>query len=322
MFRLAEIHSGYTRKDEAVDGILKAGKDIRMSLIFETRDNLNRFESEVMELMSVFAGHKRPLIDVDDAAAQHEIVLRNGRTEMLAIAGVVRLCRVYRTHYEHDRTKNDPDNSAECEGYSDVVSLASTFGVTANINDPEVCAQMVEDPRSDYWLSVSPEAAHIKDKAKCTKQERDDPNNFIYMSRFLHCYFDGLNAKPPKFPTMKIRYVGHDRTLVPCPSIGNDPNSLGLRPRHRVIVHIIFWNANVRKYSMAYIRGGGREIDDLTYETDLYFLDGDKAATFLTWKEAQTERAWNALGQGIDAAEIAVTEGIGQGDEESVEGNG
>jgi hypothetical protein len=52
--------------------------------------------------------------------------------------------------YEHDNTGSDQDNSAECDGYSDVPSSLSAFGELVNIRDPEVCAQMIEDPRSEY----------------------------------------------------------------------------------------------------------------------------------------------------------------------------
>jgi hypothetical protein len=130
-----------------------------------------------------------------------------------------------------------------------------------NITDPEVCVQMIEDPQSNYWDSIMPEAAHIKDKAKCAKNSKNDPNNFFYMSRLLHFYFEGLHAKPSKFSAMKIQYVRHGVEMIPFPVIGSDPNPLELPPRQRVVVHIIFWNAYVRQYAMAFIRGGGVEID-------------------------------------------------------------
>jgi hypothetical protein len=136
------------------------------------------------------------------------------------------------------------------------------------------------------------------------------------MSRFLHCYFDGLNAKLAKFPSMKIQYVGHDEEKVPCPAVGYDPNPLGLPPRQRVVVRMIFWDVTVRKYAMAFIRGGGKEINEVIYEIDLYFLDANKAKTFLQWKEAQTEKAWIARRQGFTAATFAIVEGIGKNDPE------
>jgi hypothetical protein len=310
---------GYTRESIATDGIFKDGKNINVSLIFMARDNRDRFQSEVIELMSVVAGHKRPHIGIDEATVPHDIVLRSEGTERISVADSVKLNRVFKYQYTHDFTANDADNSAECDGYSDVASLKSAFGDCVSIADPEVRCQMVEDPRSDYWNSMAPEAAHIKDKAKCTiKKDKTDPNNFIYMSRFLHCYFDGLNAKPPKFPAMKIHYVAHDAVTVPCSTI-DTVSTLGLPPRHRVVVHLIFWDTNVRKYAMAFLRGGGRDIDALTYELDLYFLDAAKAAAFLNWKEEQTERAWTARRGGISAAEVAVAEHIGQGAQEEEE---
>lgn len=268
LFRLAEIYSGCVRENTPTDGITKNGKNIVISLIFKEERDLNRFQSEVIELISVFSGHKRPLIDADDSLHPHEVILTNQRTEPINIAEKF-LKRVFKHFYDYDLTGNDPDNSAECDGYSDVASLPSAFAEYTNITDPEVCVQMIEDPRSKYWESISLEAAHIKDKVKCTKNDKNDPNNFIYMSRFLHCYFDALNAKPSKFPSMKIQYVRHDEEMIPCPVSVGDPRPLGLPPRQRVIVRIIFWSADVRQYAMALIRGGGVSIGADAYEIDL-----------------------------------------------------
>lgn len=313
------MHIASTREGVSTDGINKSGKNIQVSIIFELKDNLARFQSEVIELMSGFAGHKRPFIEVDEAVAPHDIVLQSQQTNSLVITGAVKLNRVFKYQYQHDCTDNDADNSAECDGYSDVGSLKSAFGECVNIADPEVPFQMIEDPRNDYWNSMAPEAAHIKDKAKCTiKTEKNDQNNFIYMSRFLHCYFDGLNAKPPKFPAMKIRYIAHDDVAVPCSSIGSEC-TLGLPPRYRVTVHLIFWDIEVRKYAMAFLRSGGRDIDPLTYELFLFFKDANKAAAFLRWKEEQTERAWLARREGVCAAEVAAIEAIGLGGHEAEE---
>lgn len=312
MFRLAEIHSGYTRENFETDGIIKDRKNIKLCVIFETRGELNRFESEVIELMSETTGHKRPLIEVDESTHRNEPILNNARTELVSLPNTVNLCRIYKYQYQHDSSGDDLDDSDECDGYSDVATLYSAFGEYANISDPEVRVQMIEDPRSVYWNNMSPEAAPIKDSAKCAKVEKKDPNNFIYMSRFLHCYFDGLNAKPSKFPAMKIQYVRHDEEMIPCPVFGSDPNPLGLPPRQRVVVRIIFWNADVRQYAMAFIRSGGVHIDATTYEIDLYFRDANKAKVFLQWKEAQTDKAWVASRQGVSAAAFALAEGIGQ----------
>ena len=311
LFRLAEIYSGYTRENTTTDGITKDGKHIFISLIFKAESDLNRFQSEVIELISVVSGQKRPLIDADDSLHPHELILSNQRTQPISISNTVQLQRVFKHLYQYDGTGNDPDNSAECDGYNDVASLPSAFGEYANIADPEVCVQMIEDPRSSYWDNVSPEAVHIKDKAKCAKNDKNDPNNFIYMSRFLHCYFDGLNAKPSKFPAMKIQYVRHDEEMVSCPALGSDPNPLGLPQRQRVIVRIIFWSVSVRRYAMVFIREGGVDIDATTYEIDLYFKDAIKAMTYLQWKEAQTEKAWVARRQGV-----VLTEGTGHFDQD------
>lgn len=231
---------GYTCKNAVADGIIKDGKDINVSLIFLTLDNCGRFQSAILDMVSEAAGHKRPLIEVEDVVAPHDVILRSEHTETVLIAGSTtkELDRVFRYCYAHDDTTEDIDNSAECDGFSDVASLKSGFGEPANIADPEVVMGMIEDPHSDYWASTSPEKAYIKDKAKCSISEKNDPNNAIYMSRFLHCYFDGLNSKPPGFPQMKIRYISHSPTPVECSAIIPDCPLLGLSSRYRVVIHI------------------------------------------------------------------------------------
>ena len=92
----------------------------------------------------MFSGHRRPLVDANEDMNPHEVILRNQRTELVSIPTTILLVRVFKMQYEHDNTGSDPDNSAECDGYSDVRSLSSAFGETVNIQDPEVCAQMTD----------------------------------------------------------------------------------------------------------------------------------------------------------------------------------
>jgi hypothetical protein len=309
LYRLAEAHIGIVRRGVAQDGILTDGKNINISLIFKGENDLARFQSEMIELMSVVCGHKRPFIGVDEAIAPHEVVLQRELVERISVDQAT-LSRLFHNQYEQDITE-DTDG----DGNSDATSVVSDLSTYVSISDPEVQLQMIEDPRSAYWLSVTPEAVYIKDKAKCrVSTDRSDPNSFLYMSHFLRCYYDGLNPKPPGFPCMKIRYISHDAVAVPCSAI--DPTittgcTLGLPPRYRVVVHVIFWNAEVQPFAMVFLRKGGRVIDPLTYELDLYFRDADKAAECLIWREQQTDRAWVAVREGKTACEVAAAEQIG-----------
>jgi hypothetical protein len=263
----------------------------------------------MIELMSVLCGNKRPFIGVDEATAPHEVVLQQELVERISVDPAT-LSRVF--HYQYERNITDDTKG---DGNSDATSVVSDLSTYVSISDPEVQLQMIEDPSSAYWLSVTPEAVHIKDKAKCrVSTDRSDPNSFLYMSHFLRCYYDGLNPKPPGFPCMKIRYISHDAVAVPCSAI--DPTittgcTLGLPPRYRVVVHVIFWNADVQPFAMVFLRKGGRVIDPLTYELDLYFREGDKAAECLIWREQQTDRAWAAMRESKTASEIAAAEQIG-----------
>jgi hypothetical protein len=68
---------------------------------------------------------------------------------------------------------------------------------------------------------------------------------------------------------------------------------------------VVFWNAEVQPFAMVFLRKGGRVIDPLTYELELYFRDGDKAAECLIWREQHTGRAWAAAREGKTASEVA-----------------
>ena len=109
---MAEVHIASTREGVPTDGVNKVGKNITISLIFKSENNLARFQSEVIELMSVVAGHKRPHIEVDEATVPHELVLWREQTECISVDSV-KLSRVFKYQYQHDSTADDPDNSAE-----------------------------------------------------------------------------------------------------------------------------------------------------------------------------------------------------------------
>jgi hypothetical protein len=317
MYKTAERFCGYTQDGVDTDGIIKDGKDIVLSVIFKTVDNMNHFESEILSHMSALSGYKRPLVDADVDSVPHEIVLLN-RTTQVVLAEPSAFSRIYQHQYIHDRGNNDPDNSADCDIYSDVTSTYSRAeGV--NIDDPEVRAQMIEDPHHPSWIHMNPQAAHIKDKAKCKRDEKTDPNNIINMSAALHAYFDGLNTRPPKFPAMKIRFISRDPRPIQCP-VEDGERKLGLKPRYRVTVQVVAWNALIKVQTIDTLRPGGITIDALTYQLDMYFLDGAKAEVYLKWKEHQTEEAWKLQREGVPAGEIAVQLGIGEPATDEAEG--
>lgn len=313
LYRIAETFIGHAHEGDDSHGIIKHAKDIHLSIVFKTNDNLCHFESELLKQMSAVSGFKRPRVDKGETILPDEIGCDDRLTTIIPTpAG---LSRIFHYQYMHDPNSDDADNSAFCDGYSDIGSWLSDRTEFSSINDPETRVQMIEDPCSPYWISMAPEKALIKDKAKCKKPEKDDPNNLIHMSNFLHCCYDGLNAKVPMFPSMKIRFVWRDLNPVACPLIGQDEadRPYGLRQRYRVTVHVISFNTSVHKYVTSFLKPGGITIDHLTYQLDMYFLDGAKAEIYLQWKEAQTENVWKHFRGGVAVAEIAEQMGIGDG---------
>ena len=75
MFRLAEHHSGYTRKSIVTDGMTKDETYIAISIFFPELTSMNLFQGEVIEFITVCSGDKRPVVEVDEAQYLDEWIL-------------------------------------------------------------------------------------------------------------------------------------------------------------------------------------------------------------------------------------------------------
>jgi len=152
---------------------------------------------------------------------------------------------------------------------------------------------MLEDYKHVFFHGKNAEVAHIKDKCKCTPKEANDINNHLHLSRHLHEAFDGINTVPIRFPWFLVQYVSHDVEKVDCPKIGEDAYiAFPFVKRHRTIVRVRFFNESSKNDYLSLLRPNVREIDLLTYEMELYFVDANKAKIYLDWKEKKTLARW------------------------------
>ena len=151
--------------------------------------------------------------------------------------------RVLRTHYCHDNGSATV-NSPACDTFNDASSIATV--PTANLIEAETRCQMIENINHESFFRKNPEKCHIKDHCKCTQTEDVDPNNFLYMSRFMHEHVDGINMIVTKTPSFAVVYKSHDNTAIDCPLIGADAvRACPLVKRYEVIVEIQFLTLTV-----------------------------------------------------------------------------
>jgi hypothetical protein len=153
---------------------------------------------------------------------------------------------------------------------------------------------MVENHNSISLFGQTPEVVHIKDKSVCAKNEVVDVNNHLHMSRLFRQHFDGIETIPIKTPSFTVRYVSHDPTRLECPVIGE--GAIIMNPskrRQKVTVHIIFRDEVYAGRLALLLRNGCVQINNKTFQMDLYFEDAERARDYLIWKERKTLAKWH-----------------------------
>jgi hypothetical protein len=179
------------------------------------------------------------------------------------------------------------------------VSIREPETVTISI---ERVGQMIENPHHIFFHQKNPEISHIKDKAKSTPKENRDENNYLYLSRFLHEAFHGINAPPTGCPRFLIHYISHQESSIDYAALqqllGNNEDFIvyGRTKRyHLTVVQIEFADPVQANIYSFFLRNGCRRIDPndpLRFQMDLYFSDPLKAKKYFDWKEKKTRRKW------------------------------
>jgi hypothetical protein len=309
LFKLAESHLALARSDVASDGIHTNHYDIDISLVFKQESDMLRFESALLEQVSRTNPNKRPRIietktddkSSDDTKEIEELeVLEVAvcRKSLSTVPLTDKLNRIFHWEYSHDN-ELQTDNSPPCDLFSDAGSLSIYEPETVPIT-LETAVQMLENPTSEFFIDKNPEKAHIKDKAKSSADEEKDENNLLYLSRYVHEAFDGINTKPKNFPWFVVHYVTHDASSVDFGALRRlfEQNLQAGNPAkryHRVEVQIEFYSDQKATQYSKYLRIGSHRVipnDIKTWKLDLYFADPPKAKEYFDWKEKRTRKVW------------------------------
>ncbi len=177
----------------------------------------------------------------------------------------------------------------ELDSDSDADSSSIYAAPCGNILEAEVQAKMIEDYRSELLVAKNPEKCHIKSQALCSKAERSDENNIVFLSGHLHDYYDGINCSRQFY----IQYVAHENQKVDCPKFSEDAHIANPYAKyHRTVVNVVCVNVEIANVIGKYLRGGTQRLDLCSFQTELYFLDANAAKRYLEWKMDETIKSW------------------------------
>ncbi len=303
------------------DGIKCVAFDIEIDLVFKEESWMLKFQSALLRIAGNATSNKKPRIaresDGDDEEEEgddeeeynnedqkrenkEEVEVRDQRLSVVPFDNAVKIKRVFFYDYLHVSDCDGVPNSPPCDTFSDAGSMSIFEPETVTLSIEKV-GQMIENPNHSFFIGKNPEVAHIKDKALSKPAEAKDENNHLYLSRYLHEGFDGINTQPSKFPWFIIHYVSHEENSIDHGALQQLFGAeLAVHDRtkryHPTVVHIEFFDLTQAKIYSPYLRNGCARVnqnDPLKIQMNLFFSDPNKAKKYLNWKEKRTRKQWD-----------------------------
>jgi hypothetical protein len=129
--------------------------------------------------------------------------------------------------------------------------------------------------------------AHLIDKPFCEKGKRfakfqDNENNFLALSKEVHCWFEALSNVSEKIPFFKlmIKHVSKDQDPA------NDY-------RYRVSLTVEAYNSEAARLLFPRLKDGSSVVNDTQAETFVYVLNPEEFHVCLSWKSEKIDSLWN-----------------------------
>jgi hypothetical protein len=129
--------------------------------------------------------------------------------------------------------------------------------------------------------------AHLIDKPYCEKGKQfakfqDNENNFLALSKDVHCWFDGLVNCKEKVPYFKL--------LIKHVSSESDPAN---DDRYRVELIVEAYDNESARMFFPRLKDGSSVVGDLQAETFVYVKNPEEFRVCLSWKNDKIESLWN-----------------------------
>lgn len=192
LYILSEECHAKIRKSNLEDGIYYVNRspDLLFQLIFKEESEAEDFETKVVRLTQNFRKRKTDSdIDISVELQQPSIVkivigsdlIRVKSEDCIALEG-------------------DAGGSPPYDLCSD--SVASAVNLTEDTK-----LRLVDREDSTMLFLQNPERCHLISQRKFP-EEKDNPNNIVFMSRYLHQHFDAIDSSEG-IPTFYLSYEGH-----------------------------------------------------------------------------------------------------------------
>ena len=274
VYNLAERHRAKIRVGGS-DGINYAGDSINLSvtLVFEDQIGCEEFQTDMRQIPSLYRKRKpedcSDDISVDDRITSSSIYMGE-------------LQRIWSTDYSN--IVGDESPSAECDAVSDVASsVVSTVELTEEV---KLC--LLDNPNSQMLVTRKPEKCHLKSQT-LYPTAKFNPNNILYMSRFLHEGFDGI-SQVDGVPDFALRYHEHNNSAIKVHVGGGRQAKV-----YEVTVRAEFQSEQRRVLFTPFFKDCTRVEGLEEIELKLYVKDPAQFKTFLDHKYRTTQQRWASL---------------------------
>jgi hypothetical protein len=269
LYVLAEECHAKVRNDNHEDGIRYIGRspDLMFQLMFEEKPQAEDFETKVKRLPQIFRKRK--------AESDMDIVVE--LLPMIKIDACSDLTRVVSEAYL--KQEGDTDGSPEYDLCSD--SLFSAVELT-----PETKLRLIDRDDSTMLFLQKPERCHLISQKKYPA-DKLNPNNIVFMSRFLHQHFDAIDSTEG-IPTFYLSYQGHSTDSMA--GVVLDKTCLV----YETLVHAVFKDERARDTLGPYFKPHSYQ-SDTCIEFVLYFPSPLRFQQFAQLNADRTLARWKSF---------------------------
>jgi hypothetical protein len=253
LYRIAEEKHAKTRVGIADDGIAYQGitEHLQLKLVFKEEAQAEEFRSVVKKIPLEYRKRKRVELP----------------------AGAI----VEVDHYE--RIENDAEPSPEYD--LDAYTQTTAVEVTA-----ETRLRMLEREDTRNLFLQKPEKCHIVRQADDPINAKN-PNNIVYMSRFLHQQLDAIDSTEG-ITLFYFRYVVHSKQYQQG-LLNNKPT-----PVYETTLEIVFKNEEIKNELSGYFKNP-TDVNQTTIRVVAYFPDPREFNYFAQTKAEETLARWAHL---------------------------
>jgi hypothetical protein len=260
LYRTAQDYLGfYEKRNGVIQNPFSYQKDgtLEINVLFEQKSNALHFRAAVYDNVALISPQNelKLLLSVEPAS---EAVL----DETILVG-----------HF-----KPDNDSPPDTPGMSSVTELCDT--------SPLFKYQRLEHEKF-FGSFYKADRAHLIDKPFCEKGKQfakfqNNENNYLALSKAVHCWFDALSNVSDKIPFFKL--------LIKHVSTSQDPSN---DYRYRVLLTVEAYNEETARLFFPRLKDGSTVINDTHAETFIYVLNPEEFNVCLSWKNDQIDSLWH-----------------------------